>query len=75
MHHVHYLKGSKQRKIFLQDFGQNKPVRMYVCMCIFMHAYARAQANLDFQCSNIHQVKLTNFRALMKERIYAHSLK
>ena len=25
MHHVHYLNGSKQRKIFLQDFGQNKP--------------------------------------------------
>ena len=27
---------------------------MYVCMCVFMHAYARAQTNLDIQCSNIH---------------------
>ena len=27
---------------------------MYVFMCIFMHEYARAQTNLDFQCSNIH---------------------
>ena len=27
---------------------------MYVYMCIFMHVYDRAQANLDFQCSNIH---------------------
>ena len=31
-----------------------------------MHMRNRAQTNLDFQGSNIHQVEFTNFRTLVK---------